>query len=211
MPGTVFAPSGHARCGGWMWACSVSQRGKARLPHLVPWRTSTMVTTITRAASTFCARLLDRVQPSGQRGLGEDRIRHQGACLLAVVWWPLLGMILAAAQPQSVPGEAVRGGHHDFIRYCSACHGVEGRGDGPAASALQPPPADLTRIAQRRGGHFPVAEIRASIDGRIGVPAHGRRDMPVWGERFEEMVGGGSLGEAVARSHLQLLVDYLQA
>ena len=120
-------------------------------------------------------------------------------------------MVLAAAQYPSLSEEAVRVGYQYFVRYCSACHGVEGRGDGPAAAALQPPPADLTRIARRRGGHFPVAKIRAYIDGRIGVPAHGRRAMPVWGERFEEMVGGGSLGEAVARSHIQLLVEYLQA
>lgn len=27
--------------------------------------------------------------------------------------------------------------------HCMVCHGAAGRGDGPAASALQPPPADL--------------------------------------------------------------------
>ena len=31
------------------------------------------------------------------------------------------------------------------------------------------------------------------------------------GERFEEMVGGGSLGEAVVRSNIQLLIEYLQS
>jgi len=170
-----------------------------------------MLTAIAPETSTLCARLLARLKSSDQRKPDEGRIRHPGACLIAVVWWPLLGLVLAAAQHQSIPPEAVRVGHQYFVRYCSACHGVEGRGDGPAASALQPPPADLTRIAQRHGGHFPVAEMRAYIDGRIGVTAHGRRDMPVWGERFEEMVGGGSLGEAVARSHIQLLIEYLQA
>jgi hypothetical protein len=35
--------------------------------------------------------------------------------------------------------------------------------------------------------------------------------MPVWGEHFEEIAGGGSLGEAVARSKLQVLVEYLQS
>jgi hypothetical protein len=34
--------------------------------------------------------------------------------------------------------------------------------------------------------------------------------MPVWGERFEEMMEGSSLGEAMARSHIQLLIEYLQ-
>ena len=128
-----------------------------------------------------------------------------------IVWSTFLGIALAAAQQPPLPGEMGQIGQPYFMRYCSACHGVEGRGDGPVAPLLQPPPADLTRIAQRRGGHFPVAEIRAYIDGRIGVPAHGQREMPVWGERLEEMVGGGSLGEAVARSYIQLLVEYLQA
>jgi hypothetical protein len=35
--------------------------------------------------------------------------------------------------------------------------------------------------------------------------------MPVWGERCEEMVGGGSLGEAMARSKRRVLIAYLQA
>lgn len=130
---------------------------------------------------------------------------------IMVVWWTLMGMALAAEPPPLSPTEMVHVGHRYFVRYCSACHGAEGRGDGPAAAALQPPPADLTRIAQRRGGRFPVTEITAYIDGRIGVPAHGRRDMPVWGERFGEIVGHDVLGEAVIRSYLELLIAYLQA
>ena len=98
-----------------------------------------------------------------------------------------------------------------FVRYYSACHGVHGRGDGPAASILQPPPADLTRIAQRRDGLFPVAEMTAYIDGRTVIPAHGSRVMPVWGAYFGDMAGGGPAGEAVVRSLLQALIDYLQA
>ena len=85
-------------------------------------------------------------------------------------------------------------GQQYFVRYCSACHGMTGRGDGPAAPALRTPPADLTRLAQRRGGHFPVAEIAAMIDGRTVVPAHGSR-------RGEEVVSGTLL----------VLIEYLQA
>ena len=130
---------------------------------------------------------------------------------IVVLWWTLMGMTLAVAQPPLGPGETARVGRHYFVRYCSACHGMEGRGDGPAASALDPSPADLTRIAQRRGGRFPVAEITAYIDGRSVVPAHGRREMPVWGERFGEIVGHDELGEAVVRSHLRFLIAYLQS
>jgi mono/diheme cytochrome c family protein len=142
-----------------------------------------------------------------------DRRQHMQRCGfgIVIVCWALLGIVLAAEQQPLTPGETVRVGRQYFVRYCSACHGVEGRGHGPAAPALQPPPADLTRIAQRRGGRFPVAEITAYIDGRTVVPAHGRRDMPIWGERFGEIVGRDELGEAVVRSHLRFLIAYLQS
>jgi mono/diheme cytochrome c family protein len=132
---------------------------------------------------------------------------------MIVIWWTLLGMAAATAQqpPPPIPGETVSAGRQYFVRYCSACHGMTGRGDGPAASALRTPPADLTRIAQRRGGYFPVAEIAAFIDGRTVVPAHGSREMPIWGERFGEMVGGGSVGEEVVRGNLLVLIEYLQS
>jgi mono/diheme cytochrome c family protein len=129
---------------------------------------------------------------------------------LVVGWWLLQALALAAEPPPRLD-EAVRLGHQYFDRYCSACHGVEGHGDGPAATALQPRPADLTRIAQRRGGQFPAPEVAAYIDGRTWVPAHGQREMPVWGERFKEMLEGDALGEFVARSHVWFLLQYLQS
>jgi len=135
-------------------------------------------------------------------------------CVMGVVvWgWMLLGMALAAEKPlPAIPGGMTSSGQQYFVRYCSACHGLQGRGDGPSAPALRTPPADLTRIAQRRGGRFPVAEIAAYIDGRTVVPAHGSRDMPIWGERFGEMVGGGSVGEEVVRGNLLVLIEYLQS
>jgi mono/diheme cytochrome c family protein len=141
---------------------------------------------------------------------GRQCMQRYGLVIM-MVWWSLMGVALAAEPPPLSPTEMVHVGHRYFVRYCSACHGVEGRGDGPTASALQSPPADLTRIAQRRGGHFPVAEITAFIDGRTVVPAHGSREMPIWGERFGEIVGRDLLGEAVVHTHLQLLIAYLQA
>src|SRR5512144_687959 len=72
-------------------------------------------------------------------------------------------------------------GEQEFSRNCAVCHGNDGHGNGPAAPALRTPPADLTRIAERRGGKFPDAEIAAKIDGRFEVIAHGSREMPVWG------------------------------
>src|SRR6266567_262739 len=128
-----------------------------------------------------------------------------------VLGWILLGVALATAQPPPIPGETIRAGQQYVVRSCSACHGVAGRGAGPAAPALRTPPADLTRLAQRRGGPFPAAEIAASIDGRTVVPAHGSREMPIWGERFGAMGGGGSVGEEVVRGNLLVLIEYLQS
>ena len=73
-----------------------------------------------------------------------------------------------------------------FRSYCVSCHGLSARGDGLVAYSLNTRPPDLTRIAARRGGEFDAAEIAAYIDGRIAVDPHGRRDMPVWGRRFDE-------------------------
>ncbi len=98
-----------------------------------------------------------------------------------------------------------------FVTYCSACHGRDGRGNGPVAASLRTPPADLTRIAQRRSGQFPEAEIAAHIDGRSIVQAHGSREMPVWGRRFSKKYGGDSISEEFVRGHLLMLLQYLKA
>jgi mono/diheme cytochrome c family protein len=131
---------------------------------------------------------------------------------VVVFWWVLLALPLAAQEkPPLIPGETMSAGQQYFLRYCSSCHGQTGHGDGPVAATLRTLPADLTRIAQRRGGHFPVAEIAAFIDGRTALPAHGSREMPIWGERFGEMGGGGSVGEEVVRGNLLILIEYLRS
>ncbi len=104
----------------------------------------------------------------------------------------------------------VESGRANFERYCVSCHGTGGRGDGPVAGSLTPPPADLTRIAARRGGVFPAAEIAAYVDGRTDVSAHGSRSMPVWGRRFGAPIAPDSTAEEAVRGHLLVLVEYLK-
>lgn len=74
-----------------------------------------------------------------------------------------------------------------FRTWCASCHGVQGKGDGPAAAALKKPPADLTQLAKRNGGKFPTEKVRDYIDGAKAVAAHGSRDMPVWGSFFRRL------------------------
>ncbi len=44
----------------------------------------------------------------------------------------------------SVTPEMLREGRRDYRKYCVQCHGYNGRGDGPSARALEPPPRDHT-------------------------------------------------------------------
>ena len=41
-----------------------------------------------------------------------------------------------------------------FNNYCAVCHGTDGKGTGPAATALKATPADLTALAQKNGGKY---------------------------------------------------------
>lgn len=92
-----------------------------------------------------------------------------------------------------------------FKAYCTQCHGVEGRGDGPAAKALKVPPADLTRINERHGGKFPTADIKQIILGDQEMLSHGTRDMPMWGPAFRSVED-----PSVAELRLINLLHYLE-
>ena len=69
-----------------------------------------------------------------------------------------------------------------YKTYCGACHGPEAKGDGPMASTLKLPPADLTRISARNGGTFPSMRIERIISGEEERRGHGA--MPAWGPVF---------------------------
>ena len=139
-------------------------------------------------------------------------MNRRGMVLIAV-WGAMLLVLLAGKgqAQQAIPGGYVSSGEQYFRQYCGACHGIDGRGNGPVAPMLRTAPPDLTRITQRHGGHFPDAEIAAQIDGRTVVPAHGSRNMPIWGLRFGEKFGGGEIGEEAVRGHLVILMNYLKS
>jgi mono/diheme cytochrome c family protein len=96
-----------------------------------------------------------------------------------------------------------------YARHCAACHGAEGRGDGPVAPALSRPPSDLTTLARRNGGRFDAQRVAAAIDGRSSVLGHGTREMPVWGVVFEEELTGEPYVGYRAIERSRSLTDYL--
>src|SRR3974377_2575154 len=46
-----------------------------------------------------------------------------------------------------------------YLDHCAVCHGVDGKGNGPAAPALKTAPPDLTLLAKNNGGKFPSTDI----------------------------------------------------
>ena len=46
-----------------------------------------------------------------------------------------------------------------YMQRCATCHGAGGQGDGPMAPALVVQPVDLTALAARNGGTFPVVRV----------------------------------------------------
>jgi hypothetical protein len=60
---------------------------------------------------------------------------------------------------------------------------LDGNGKGPLSAELKSQPADLTILAKRNDGVFPVNAIYEVIDGRKSVKAHDTREMPIWGFR----------------------------
>jgi mono/diheme cytochrome c family protein len=78
-------------------------------------------------------------------------------------------------------------GSEMYTTWCASCHGTSGKGDGPAASDLKTKPSDLTMLAKRNGGKFPTEKVRNYIEGTATAPAHGSREMPVWGTFFRQM------------------------
>lgn len=77
-----------------------------------------------------------------------------------------------------------------FTSYCASCHGKDAKGNGPAASALNKAPADLTRLAKKNGDKYPQMKVTAVLRGEATVAAHGTQEMPVWGPVFWHMSQG---------------------
>lgn len=129
--------------------------------------------------------------------------------------------IVAPARAQEASSESKKAGYQvpnyliesldgrDLFRaYCTACHGADARGGGPAASSLKTKPPDLTRIAQRRGGVFPLADIEQFIAGEeSSAKTHGQREMPVWGPILSQIQRDRDFGKVRIRN----LAKYLES
>ena len=82
-----------------------------------------------------------------------------------------------------------------YKAYCATCHGTDGKGFGPTTQWLKIKAPDLTRLAIREGGKFPLARVQRVITGEQNVTGgHGTREMPIWGPIFSKITLDEDLG-----------------
>lgn len=106
--------------------------------------------------------------------------------------------MLAGAQEQAqkvvkhvpIKPTSAASGEEMYNTYCAVCHGKDGKGKGPAADAMKVPPPDLTILSKNNNGSYPSLKVSAIIRGEQALPAHGSKDMPVWGNLFWKMSQG---------------------
>ena len=122
-----------------------------------------------------------------------------------------VGMMGLAAACTPQPAEDVSG-RALYGDYCAVCHGDGGRGDGPAAAGMTPPPVDLTVLSRAHGGTFPLVAVMSYVDGYTrdarteGMPAFG--DL-LDGRRVMVDTGDGVL--TPTPEPLVALADYLRS
>ena len=107
-------------------------------------------------------------------------------------------------------------GKLEYEANCAVCHGLEARGDGPLAAFLIQPVPPLTRLNKENEGIFPFERVYMMIDGREEVPAHGPREMPIWGDEYKTEVFerhgqyyGGLFVEEMIHGRILALIAYI--
>jgi len=127
----------------------------------------------------------------------------------------VLGAALAVSWGIGHAAGKVDVGKREYNDSCAVCHGETGKGDGPLAGMLAKRIPDLTTLAARNGGVFPMVKVYATIEGKNGdVKAHGTRTMPIWGSRYrveaaEHYVDVNYDAEAIVRARILSLAEYI--
>lgn len=103
-------------------------------------------------------------------------------------------------------GQDASSAKSDYEANCAACHGRNGKGDGPVGQELRTRPPDLTILARKNDGVFPSQVLYQIIDGRRTIRAHGTYDMPVWGSAFQ-----ATGADRNVENRISAIVSYLKS
>ena len=94
-----------------------------------------------------------------------------------------LALGLLAATAISAAAADVAATRKEFVKFCSKCHGPEGKGDGPQADALTTKPRDFTDCARMKAISDDTL-FSAIKEG--GESVHLSKDMPAWKDGMED-------------------------
>lgn len=97
--------------------------------------------------------------------------------LWSIIVWAVLIVAWSRASAQEEAS-----GRRIYTTYCTGCHGMSGKGDGPAAKSLAVRPADHTRSAMNKYNDQYLYEIIAKGGASVGKSAQ----MPAWGGVVKE-------------------------
>jgi mono/diheme cytochrome c family protein len=142
----------------------------------------------------------------------------ENTAMLRTLMLSALAMALLCAQNENRPAiqkaPAVRtsgaSGKEMYDAYCAACHGTDGKGEGPASPAMKLRPSDLTVLAKGNAGKYPELRVFGAINGDVQVTAHGSKDMPTWGAVFRQMGEGDAAGVKLRIRNLTKYIESLQ-
>ena len=101
-------------------------------------------------------------------------------------------------------------GKQMYTSYCAPCHGMDGKGFGPVASALKAPPTDLTVLTKNNRGKFPDTHIFAVLQNGSEIPSHGTAEMPVWGPILGKMNQSNTQDRLLRISNLSRYLEIIQ-
>jgi copper transport protein len=103
----------------------------------------------------------------------------------------VLSLTESTGQPQveeNRPAAPLARGREIFENTCAQCHGSGGRGDGPLAAGLRPPPVDLT----------------------VHVPLHGDRELENWIANGIPRTAMPAFGSQFSPEEIQAVINYLR-
>ncbi len=101
----------------------------------------------------------------------------------------MLLLITESASVYSANPPPAYEGRRLYVSYCLLCHGADGKGDGPLATAMKISPADLTTTVRSRSDTILTKIITG--EGRQTITGRDRHNllseaMPEWNEVFNE-------------------------
>jgi|SRR5581483_4269506 len=128
-----------------------------------------------------------------------------GAAVTAAAFLLAASVVVAQTKGDAAKASNPTSGEDLYRSYCASCHGVDGRGHGPAADALKTAPTDLTLIVKHSNGKFDTRAVKRVITGEKSTPAH-ERDMPNWGANFKQ----NGANQQMIDARITSLADYIQ-